>query len=103
MMTLPLLGLDPADLETRGAGWTAREIEQQPAVWGKVAALVRQRRGAVDAFLAPLLADPRLRIVLTGAGTSAFIGACLAPALLRRLGCAVEAVPTTDLVAGPDR
>src|SRR5471030_248331 len=76
MMTLPLLGLDPVDLETRGAGWTAREIEQQPAVWGKVAALVRQRRGAIDAFLAPLL---------------------------RQLGCAVEAVPTTDLVAGPDR
>ena len=103
MMTLPLLGLDPLDLETRGASWTAREIEQQPAVWGKVAALIRQRRSTIDAFLAPLLADPQLRIVLTGAGTSAFIGECLAPALLRQLSCAVEAVPTTDLVAGPDR
>ena len=36
-------------------------------------------------FLAPLLADPSLRIVLTGAGTSAFIGDCLAPALAAQL------------------
>ena len=103
MKTLPLLGLDPANLEARGASWTAREIEQQPAVWGKVAALIRQNGIAIDAFLAPLLADPELRIVLTGAGTSAFIGECLAPALLRQSRCTVEAVPTTDLVSGPDR
>ena len=43
----------------------------------------RRRRARLDGFLAPLLADPALRIVLTGAGTSAFIGDCLAPALSR--------------------
>src|SRR5437763_11167235 len=39
--------------------------------------------------------------VLTGAGTSAFIGECLAPALARKLA-RVEAIPTTDIVASPD-
>jgi tagatose-6-phosphate ketose/aldose isomerase len=39
--------------------------------------------------------------VLTGAGTSAFIGDCLAPALALHLGRRVDAVATTDLVTGP--
>ena len=76
-------GLPAALLESRGAAWTAREIAQQPAVWTQVAALVTGERARIDAFLAPLLDDPMLRIVLTGAGTSAFIGDCLAPALSR--------------------
>ena len=44
----------------------------------------------------------RLRIVLTGAGTSAFIGECLAPALKLRTSLRVDAVATTDLVGSPD-
>ena len=42
-----------------------------------------------------------LRIVLTGAGTSAFAGQILAPGLTRRLRRRVDAVATTDLVANP--
>ena len=38
--------------------------------------------------------------MLTGAGTSSFVGECLAPAMARR-GRRVEAIATTDLVAGP--
>ena len=43
---------------------------------------------------------PSLRIVLTGAGTSAYIGQCLAPALARA-GRNAAAIPTTDIVASP--
>ncbi|AMU18806.1 SIS domain-containing protein [Burkholderia cenocepacia] len=93
--------LDPADLSRRHAAHTAREIAQQPDVWPDVHAVVDAQRAALDAFLAPLLADPRLRIVLTGAGSSAFIGQCLAPALRHRFGGRVEAVATTDIVANP--
>jgi tagatose-6-phosphate ketose/aldose isomerase len=38
---------------------------------------------------------------LTGAGTSAFVGECLAPALKRRTQLRVDAVATTDLVGSP--
>jgi tagatose-6-phosphate ketose/aldose isomerase len=38
---------------------------------------------------------------MTGAGTSAFIGECLAPYLGACLPCRVEAIPTTDLVCAP--
>nr|WP_314539318.1 SIS domain-containing protein [uncultured Massilia sp.] len=97
-----ILGLAGERLDELGAGLTAREIAQQGAVWPQIAALVEERRAGLDAFLAPLLARRDLRIVLAGAGTSAFIGECLAPAILRQ-GRRVEAVPTTDIVSGPGR
>ena len=80
---------------------TEREIAQQPEVWPRIAALVAREQTGLDGFLAPLLGNPELRIVLSGAGTSAFIGACLAPALFRHLQRRVEMVATTDLVSGP--
>jgi len=95
-----ILGIDEDTLDAAGAGLTAREIAQQGVVWPQIAALLANHRIDVDAFLGPLLARPDLRIVLTGAGTSAFIGECLLPALLRQ-GLRAEAVPTTDLVSGP--
>jgi tagatose-6-phosphate ketose/aldose isomerase len=97
-----ILGISAARLDEAGAGLTAREIAQQPAVWPEIDTLVASRRAELDAFLGPLLARSDLRIVLTGAGTSAFLGECLAPAMLGK-GWRVEAVPTTDLVSGPQR
>ncbi len=98
-----ILGIDLDHLSARGGRLTAAEIVQQPMVWEKVRALTDWRQGAVARFLTPLLALPGLRIVLTGAGSSAFIGECLAPAMLKQTGLRVDAVPTTDLVSGPER
>ncbi len=92
------------DTPAPGAEWTAREIAQQPAAWARVQALVAAQAepgGITPGLVARWLATPQLRIVLTGAGSSAFVGQCLAPALMRHTGRRVEAVATTDLVAGP--
>lgn len=96
----------PAAMADRAPGpatepWTRREILQQPATLAATQALLAGAQGSIDAFLAPLLARPDLRIILAGAGTSAFIGDSLAPGLSRRLGRTVEAIPTTDLVSAP--
>ena len=96
-----LLGLAPDQLERQGAWHTAHEIAQQPAVWRETGEAVRSHRAEIDAFLRPLLGRKDLRVVLTGAGTSAFAGDILAPALTRRLG-RVEAVATTDVVSNPN-
>ncbi|MGC4072278.1 MAG: SIS domain-containing protein [Nibricoccus sp.] len=85
------------DFERAGASHTAREIAQQPGVWRELG----PRTQVAQQFLAPLLARPDVQIVLCGAGTSAHIGACLAPALTRRWGARVRAIATTDLVADP--
>ncbi|NIJ35535.1 tagatose-6-phosphate ketose/aldose isomerase [Sphingopyxis panaciterrae] len=81
--------------------FTRREIAQQPETLRATQALLRANKAAIEAFVAPLLARPDLRVVLTGAGTSAFIGECLAPWLSRELGRTVEAIATTDIVSGP--
>jgi tagatose-6-phosphate ketose/aldose isomerase len=81
--------------------WTRREILQQPATLRATQAVLQQKRDQINAFLTPLLAEPDLRIMLCGAGTSAFIGECLGPWLTARLDRPVEAVATTDIVSAP--
>ncbi len=95
------LQLDENSLNRAGALWTAREIAQQPASWRRTHDLLRQQTALIAGFLTPLLARPDLRIILTGAGSSAFIGECLAPLLLPQLNRRVEAIATTDLLSGP--
>jgi len=80
---------------------TVREILQQPDVWREALDNLLRNADALDAFLAPLLARPNLRIVLTGAGTSAFVGSIAAPALSRLLDRRVDAIATTDIVSNP--
>ena len=81
--------------------WTTREIAHQPEVWRELAASLHRDRERIAAFLAPLTAREDLRVVLTGAGTSAFAGQIVAPALARALRRRVDAVATTDLVSNP--
>lgn len=80
---------------------TDREIRQQPRLWREVAATLEQRRGGLETFLAPWRERRGARILLTGAGTSAYAGQVAAPWLSALLGRRVEAVATTDLVADP--
>lgn len=90
-----------AALDTEGSEHTAREIAQQPALWRRVADVVGAARARLDATVAPLLARPDVRIVFTGAGTSAFVGDTIAPALAERRGRPVESIATTDIVSNP--
>lgn len=84
-----------------GAEATTREIARQPDVWRELAGLLEQRRGELDSVLGPLTRRDELRVVLTGAGTSAFAGAVAAAALTRLTGRRFDAVATTDIVSSP--
>jgi len=81
--------------------WTEREIRQQPSCWIRSLNNINNLRSSIDQFLTPLLRKTDLRIVLTGAGTSAFIGDIIAPWLSSYTGKNISAVPTTDLVTNP--
>ncbi|MBF4370820.1 tagatose-6-phosphate ketose isomerase, partial [Vibrio anguillarum] len=61
-------------LEQHNGIHTAKEISHQPRLWRALADILEQQYDAVSAFLNPRLAQPNLRIILTGAGTSAFVG-----------------------------
>jgi tagatose-6-phosphate ketose/aldose isomerase len=82
----------------KDGGATIVEIGQQPDVWREVA---NTTDSAVEEFLRDVTGRADIRIVLTGAGSSAFIGDIAAPALRRHLGRRVEAIPTTSIVASP--
>ena len=81
--------------------WTEKEIRQQPASWLRSLNNIDNLRASIDSFLTPLLRKPDLRIVLTGAGTSAFIGDIIAPWLASHTRKNITARPTTDLVTNP--
>ena len=79
-------------------GATTLEIGQQPDAWREVAARSDERAAE---FLRDVTGRPDLRVILTGAGSSAFAGDIAAPALRRHLNRRVDAVATTDIVASP--
>jgi tagatose-6-phosphate ketose/aldose isomerase len=80
---------------------TATEIAQQPALWRALAAQLGAERKRVAAFLAGCLLDPRQRVILTGAGSSAFIGEMAADHLNAMWPCQVRCVHTTSLLTHP--
>ena len=78
---------------------TYREIRQQPRVWRKAYDIIRARKAEIQAFLDDNL-DEDFTIVLTGAGTSAYIGDALEPAL-SRIRRGYRAIATTDIITDP--
>ncbi len=81
--------------------WTEEEIRHQPRAWIRSLTNIDALRSALNSFLEPLLRKENLQIILTGAGTSAFIGDIIAPWLASHTGKNFSAVPTTDLVTNP--
>lgn len=78
---------------------TYREIRQQPRVWRKAYDIICARKAEIRAFLDAHL-DKDTTVVLTGAGTSAYIGDALEPAL-SRINRNVRAIATTDIITDP--
>lgn len=75
---------------------TLREILQQPATWR---ATGQQVRGAAAQAVLTKALEPRPdNIVLTGSGSSLYVGECLAPALQARLGIACRAIAAGTLL-----
>ena len=76
--------------------FTFNEIHQQPAMWRKEYEALLKAKAEISAFMHKYL-TPDTDIVLTGAGTSAFIGDAIEP-VMRGMWRNVRAVPTTDLI-----
>lgn len=94
------LGIGVPELTEKNAIHTAREISQQPDLWQRVWSNVDLQRQELQKFLDTALSDSK-RIILTGAGTSAFIGLSLTGTVRRKTGIPTEAIASTDLVSHP--
>ena len=80
---------------------TYKEIFQQPKVWLKALDYIRANKDEIQAFTDKYLQEG-YEIVLTGAGTSAYIGDALVPALYTTDFKGAKAIATTDIITSPE-
>jgi len=85
----------------KGGVHTEREIWGQPDLWQKVYDKVMHEKNSLLLYLKDALSNENLNIILTGAGSSAFIGLSLIGTYKRNLKKQTTAVATTDLVTHP--
>lgn len=98
------LGVTEAELSAAGALATAKEISQQPALWTGLLAEFEDKGAVLQGWLSTILQQSNVRIIFTGAGTSAYIGQALSAYVQSRLanGQQAQSIATTDLVSHPE-
>lgn len=82
--------------------WTAKEILQQPTTWKKTLEQVKEEKDAIKAFIERTTKNDDYDIILTGAGTSEFVGNSIFPYLQKKYNYKVKSYGTTDIVADPE-
>jgi tagatose-6-phosphate ketose/aldose isomerase len=80
---------------------TAEEIAHQPALWRELAAHLGAEKSRIAAFLGDSLRNPQQRVILTGAGSSAYVGEIIADEINAAWPCQVRAISTTSLLTHP--
>lgn len=90
------------NLDKQIGACTRREILQQPEVWKKTAESIFSGKEEISAFLEKVYKNGEADMVLTGAGSSAFIGNAVFGAGIRFRKIPARAVPTTDLITHPE-
>ena len=82
--------------------FTIHEIYQQPATWRKTCAQLAACKDELQAFLDQVVKADDFDIVLTGAGTSEFVGNSLYHALNKKYNFKVKSYASTDIVPNPE-
>ena len=102
-MSHSYLGFNENLLKSKGAYYTAKEIAGQPDLWLKTYSTVKSNKEKIQQFLNQCFTDVDLEIILTGAGTSAFIGDVLEGSFQKITGIRTRAIATTDIVTHADQ
>lgn len=97
-----IFGKTQQEWEKLSGVFTATEIHQQPATWKKTMAQIEENKEVLRTFIANITSQPDFDIILTGAGTSEFVGNALYSYLQKKLNYKVKSYGTTDLVATPE-
>src|SRR5699024_3112357 len=100
-----MFNMTSEELRKNSAINTASEIYQQPVVWKELVSILSAQKEELNNFITSIYEKhERVRVIFTGAGTSAFIGDTVVPALRRTSNANVQfdAVPTPDIVSNPE-
>lgn len=95
-----MFNFDNETLEKFGAVKTYEEITQQPELWSETFEIYNNNLEAINTFLNSI-ANPNLRIIFTGAGTSEYVGNIIVDHLNRYGSYNFDSIATTDLVSNP--
>ena len=90
-------------MKETSAVFTLTEIYQQPSTWRKTCAQIAACKDELQKFIDQVVKAEDFDIVLTGAGTSEFIGNSLYQALNEKYGYKVKSYATTDIVPAPEK
>ena len=100
-----MLDYTKEELLELGAEITTREIYQQPDVWQEAFEAYQEKREEIAAFLQDIAAKhDYIKVILTGAGTSAYVGDTLVPyfkEVYDERKWNFNAIATTDIVTNP--
>ena len=94
-----------ADTELRkvtGTLHTPAEIVQQPDTWRATRAVMQAQLDELRAWREAIHSAPAGPVLLTGAGSSHYVGCGLVPLLAGRLNPPVQAVSSTEMVYDPE-
>lgn len=83
---------------------TVREVESQPKMWRKALENYKNEKNSINTFLKKLNDEHgRIKVIFTGAGTSAYVGDTLFPYLnnLQDNKFVFETIATTNIVSNP--
>lgn len=94
-----LISMPNAELESKGIKYTPREIASQPTIWLKSFSMLKNRIGEIRDFInGRVLSKGHGRVMLSGAGSSYFIGLSCEDVLRGMWHINVESRACTDIV-----
>ena len=71
-------------LVSLGASITTAEIRRQPDLWDETFALYKEKSEGLMSFTKIITKHNRVRVIFTGAGTSAYVGDTVTPYLIEK-------------------
>lgn len=99
---MDIFNISETKMQETSSVFTLSEIYQQPSTWKKTCAQLAACKDELQNFLDQVLLAEDFDVVLTGAGTSEFVGNSLFHALNKKYGYKVKSCATTDIVPSPE-
>ena len=97
-----IFGITEEKMKETSATFTLSEIYQQPATWEKTCRQIKEHKDELQKFIDQVIKCEDFDVILTGAGTSEFVGNALFAHLSQLLDHKVKSYGTTDIVATPE-
>lgn len=99
---MTIFGYTEEDLQNKNAIFTATEIHQQPDTWEKTVKQIASMKDEIKSFISKVTSQPDYDIIMTGAGTSEFVGNALFSYLNRLTNYKAKSFGSTDLTPTPE-